>query len=157
KLPVGDPTLSDKEIISNESQERMGLALPEKHAETLRKVAERERSPFFIVGEATGDNKLVFERKDQDKKPFDLKVSHLFGSSPKTIIVDDSKKATFKPVRYESGKLKEYLEQVLQLEAVACKDWLTNKVDRSVSGRVALQQTCGPIQLPLNNLGVMAL
>jgi len=24
KLPVGDPTLSDKEIISNESQERMG-------------------------------------------------------------------------------------------------------------------------------------
>lgn len=157
KLPVGDPTLSDKEIISNESQERMGLALPEKHAETLRKVAERERSPFFIVGEATGDNKLLFERKGQDQKPFDLKVSHLFGSSPKTIIVDDSKKATFKPVRYESSKLKDYLEQVLQLEAVACKDWLTNKVDRSVSGRVALQQTCGPIQLPLNNLGVMAL
>lgn len=157
KLPVGDPTLSDKEIISNESQERMGLALPEKQAETLRKVAERERSPFFIVGEATGDNTLVFKRNGKEEKPFDLKVSHLFGSSPKTIIVDDSKKTSFEAVRYDNTKVKDYLEQVLQLEAVACKDWLTNKVDRSVSGRVATQQTCGPIQLPLNNLGVMAL
>jgi phosphoribosylformylglycinamidine synthase len=51
----------------------------------------------------------------------------------------------------------EYLKNVLQLEAVACKDWLTNKVDRSVTGKVATQQTCGPIQLPLNNVGVMAL
>ena len=157
KLPVGDPTLSDKEIIRNESQERMGLALPEKHAETLRKIADRERSPFFVVGEATGDHKLVFARKNQPQKPFDLQVNHLFGSSPKTIIVDDSKKASFSAVKYEAGKLHEYLKQVLQLEAVACKDWLTNKVDRSVSGRVATQQTCGPIQLPLNNLGVMAL
>ena len=50
-----------------------------------------------------------------------------------------------------------YLEQVLQLEAVACKDWLTNKVDRCVGGKVAKQQCAGPLQLPLNNVGVMAL
>lgn len=157
KLPVGDPTLSDKEIISNESQERMGLAISSRDAENLKKISERERAPFFVVGEATGDHRLIFEKKHQDKKPFDLQVNHLFGSSPKTIIVDSTQPIAFKPVSYDGSKLKEYLRQVLQLEAVACKDWLTNKVDRSVSGKVATQQTCGTIQLPLNNVGVMAL
>lgn len=157
QLPIGDPTLSDKEIISNESQERMGLAISEKAASTLEKIARRERAPFYAVGEATGDQKLVFEKKGQKKKPFDLRVSHLFGSSPKTIIVDTTQGVSYKPVAYDNGKIQEYVRQVLQLEAVACKDWLTNKVDRSVSGKVATQQTCGPIQLPLNNVGVMAL
>ena len=156
-LPIGDPTLSDKEIISNESQERMGLAISDKDAQTLQKIAARERAPFYAVGEATGDHKLVFEKKNQRQKPFDLQVSHLFGSSPKTIIVDTTQAIAYKPVQYETAKIQEYLKYVLQLESVACKDWLTNKVDRSVSGKVATQQTCGPIQLPLNNVGVMAL
>lgn len=157
KLPIGDPTLSDKEIISNESQERMGLAIKAEALETLRKVSDRERAPFYVVGEANGDHKLTFQKDGQAKKPVDLKVNHLFGSSPKTIISDTSIATNFKPVEYDLEKLHQYLEAVLQLEAVACKDWLTNKVDRSVTGKVATQQTCGPIQLPLNNLGVMAL
>jgi phosphoribosylformylglycinamidine synthase len=157
KLPVGDPTLSDKEIISNESQERMGLGIQAKDLETLKKVSERERAPFYIIGEATGDHKLQFARNGHGEKPVDLAVNHLFGSSPKTIINDTTDKTNYKPVRHNVTQLKNYLEQVLQLEAVACKDWLTNKVDRSVSGKVATQQTCGPIQLPLNNVGVMAL
>lgn len=157
KLPIGDPTLSDKEVISNESQERMGLAMSEKAAETLRKISDRERAPFYVVGDATGDHRLVFEKKHQDKKPFDLQVNHLFGSSPKTIIVDNTQNIPYQAVSYEPSKLHEYVRQLLQLEAVACKDWLTNKVDRSVSGKVAMQQTCGPVQLPLNNVAVMAL
>jgi phosphoribosylformylglycinamidine synthase len=157
KLPVGDPTLSDKEIISNESQERMGLSIREKDLDTLRKVSERERAPFYVIGEATGDHSFVFSRNGQVKKPVDLKVEHLFGSSPKTIITDSTQQVHYKPVQYDAGKLSEYIENVLQLEAVACKDWLTNKVDRSVTGKVATQQTCGPVQLPLNNVGVMAL
>ncbi len=156
-LPIGDPTLSDKEIISNESQERMGLAISDKDAQTLQKISARERAPFYAVGEATGDHKLVFEKKNQRQKPFDLQVNHLFGSSPKTVIVDTTQAIAYKPVQYETAKIQEYLKHVLQLESVACKDWLTNKVDRSVSGKVATQQTCGPIQLPLNNVGVMAL
>lgn len=157
KLPVGDPTLSDKEIISNESQERMGLAIKSDSLEMLKKVSERERAPIYVVGEATGDHKLVFDKKGQDKKPVDLDMDHLFGSSPKTIINDRTTSPDFKPVRYEASQIHEYLEAVLQLEGVACKDWLTNKVDRSVTGKVATQQTAGPIQLPLNNVAVMAL
>ena len=157
QLPVGDPTLSDKEIISNESQERMGLAIGEKNAAILKKIADRERAPMYVVGTATGDKKLIFSDSKDGLKPVDLKLENLFGSSPKTILTDSSSKSSFTEIKYQQEKLVEYLEQVLQLEAVACKDWLTNKVDRCVSGKVATQQTCGEIQLPLNNVGVMAL
>lgn len=157
QLPVGDPTLSDKEIISNESQERMGLAIHEKDISLLKKISERERAPLYVVGEATGDKKLIFSDANNGLKPVDLKVENLFGSSPKTLITDKTPNSHFAEVKYDQQKFQEYLEYVLQLEAVACKDWLTNKVDRCVSGRVATQQTCGELQLPLNNVGVMAL
>jgi phosphoribosylformylglycinamidine synthase len=157
QLPIGDPTLSDKEIISNESQERMGLAIKEKDIDLLKRVSDRERAPMYVVGEATGDNQLHFLKAGQAKKPIDFAVKHLLGSSPKTILTDQSKASAFKPVAYDAAQLQNYLELVLQLEAVACKDWLTNKVDRSVTGKVATQQACGPLQLPLNNVGVMAL
>jgi phosphoribosylformylglycinamidine synthase len=157
KLPVGDPTLSDKEIISNESQERMGLGIGEKDLETLRRVSERERAPFYVIGEATGDHKLEFGKNGEARKPVNLNVNHLFGSSPKTIIKDSQQKIAYASVDYKPELFLTYLAQVLQLEAVGCKDWLTNKVDRSVTGRVATQQTCGPIQLPLNNVAVMAM
>ncbi|MEJ7646712.1 MAG: phosphoribosylformylglycinamidine synthase [Chryseolinea sp.] len=157
KLPIGDPTLSDKELISNESQERMGLAIHASAIETLEKISARERAPFYVVGEATGDHKLVFQKTGQDQKPVDLQMTDLFGSSPKTILNDVTAIVAYATITYDVSRLTQYLENVLQLEAVACKDWLTNKVDRSVGGKVARQQTCGPIQLPLNNVGVMAL
>ncbi|MBL7851894.1 MAG: phosphoribosylformylglycinamidine synthase [Cyclobacteriaceae bacterium] len=157
KLPVGDPTLSSKEIISNESQERMGIAIHEKDVETLRKVADRERAPMYVVGKATGDHKFSFTRRNGSIPPVDLRVNDLFGSSPKTIIKDQSIAENRQPLVYDNNQIQEYVRQLLQLEGIACKDWLTNKVDRSVTGRVATQQTCGAIQLPLNNVSVMAL
>lgn len=157
QLPVGDPTLSAKEIISNESQERMGLAIGDDAVDMLKKVSERERAPMYVVGEASGDHTLVFARNGNTTIPVDLKMDDLFGSSPKTIITDHSVPVSYEAVTYDEEKVFDYLGQVLQLESVACKDWLTNKVDRSVTGKVATQQTCGPIQLPLNNVAVMAL
>ncbi|UAB75523.1 phosphoribosylformylglycinamidine synthase [Mesoflavibacter sp. SCSIO 43206] len=156
-LPVGDPTLSAKEIIGNESQERMGLVIAEKHIETLNKIAERERSPMYTVGDVTNDNRFTFESKTNGDKPMDLALEDMFGSSPKTIMTDKTVAANYSEISYDKDKIYDYLDQVLQLEAVACKDWLTNKVDRCVGGKVAKQQCAGPLQLPLNNVGVMAL
>ncbi|WP_166387295.1 phosphoribosylformylglycinamidine synthase [Polaribacter sp. 11A2H] len=156
-LPVGDPTLSAKEIIGNESQERMGLVIAEKHIDTLQKIAERERSPMYTVGEVTGDNRFTFESKTKGDKPMDLALEDMFGSSPKTILTDKTVVRNYKNSRYKVKNFKNYLSQVLQLEAVASKDWLTNKVDRCVGGKVAKQQCVGPLQIPLNNVGVMAL
>ncbi|CAM1362309.1 Phosphoribosylformylglycinamidine synthase, synthetase subunit [Tenacibaculum sediminilitoris] len=157
KLPVGDPTLSDKEIIGNESQERMGLVIAEKHIETLNKIAERERSPMYTVGDVTGDYRFTFESKTNGNKPMDLALEDMFGSSPKTIMTDKTVNRNYTDVQYSKENFTQYLEQVLQLEAVACKDWLTNKVDRCVGGKVAKQQCVGSLQIPLNNVGVMAL
>ncbi|WP_303316046.1 phosphoribosylformylglycinamidine synthase [Flavivirga abyssicola] len=156
-LPVGDPTLSDKEIIGNESQERMGLVISEKHIDTLNKIADRERSPMYTVGDVTGDDRFTFQSKTKGNKPMDLAMEDMFGSSPKTIMTDKTVERNYSDVSYNSNEFYSYLDQVLQLEAVACKDWLTNKVDRCVGGKVAKQQCVGPLQLPLNNVGVMAL
>ena len=157
KLPVGDPTLSAKEIIGNESQERMGLVIGQKDIALLQRVADRERSPMYQVGEVTGNHHFTFKSKSTGAKPMDYALEDFFGSSPKTIMNDKTIAYNYAALKYEAKNISTYLKQVLQLEAVACKDWLTNKVDRCVGGKVAKQQTAGPLQLPLNNCGVMAL
>ena len=157
KLPVGDPTLSAKEIIGNESQERMGLVIGQKDIDTLQRIADRERSPMYEVGDVTNDHRFAFESKTTGAKPMDYALEDFFGSSPKTIMTDSSIQRKYSDFEYDKKNISTYLEQVLQLEAVACKDWLTNKVDRCVGGKVAKQQCAGPLQLPLNNVGVMAL
>ncbi|MBT8220512.1 MAG: phosphoribosylformylglycinamidine synthase [Bacteroidia bacterium] len=156
-LPIGDPTLSSKEIIGNESQERMGLVIQSKDAAVLQRVAERERAPIYTVGEVTGDKRFTFATDNESPNPMDLGIDDMFGNSPKTIMADVLEKRAFSQISYDPDKISEYIKNVLRLEAVACKDWLTNKVDRCVGGRVAKQQCAGPLQLPLNNCGVMAL
>jgi phosphoribosylformylglycinamidine synthase len=156
-LPVGDPTLSAKEIVGNESQERMGLVIKEEDVPLLREICERERAPMYVVGEITMDHNFKFEDSETGENPIDLQIEDMFGSPPKTVITDNTLNTKFEAVDYESNQIENYLKQVLQLEAVACKDWLTNKVDRSVTGKIAKQQTTGEIQLPLNNLGVVAI
>ncbi|MCD8072520.1 MAG: phosphoribosylformylglycinamidine synthase [Alistipes sp.] len=157
KLPVGDPTLSAREIVGNESQERMGLVMPAAEIEHLKKIADRERAPMYVIGETTGDMRFTFEDTRSGEKPIDWKLEHMFGKAPRTVMNNNTVEANFEEVTYDKGKLVEYIGQVLQLEAVACKDWLTNKVDRSVTGRVAMQQTAGQIQLPVNDCAVVAL
>lgn len=155
KLPVGDPTLSAKEIVGNESQERMGLVMKQVDLQQLQKVAERERAPFYVVGEITGDKQFVFSGNNQN--PIDLKLEYLFGKPPKTVLTDKTETPQIESLDYDPKKIEQYLENVLQIEAVACKDWLINKVDRCVTGKVAKQQAAGAIQLPLNNLGVVTI
>ena len=157
KLPIGDPTLSAKEIVGNESQERMGLVIKQQDIVLLEEICKRERAPIYVVGEITGDHHFKFEDKQTGENPIDLQIEDMFGKPPKTIITDETVRTKFSPVDYDTDKVADYLKKVLQLEAVACKDWLTNKVDRSVTGKVAKQQAAGEIQLPLNNLGAVAL
>ncbi|MCD6346746.1 MAG: phosphoribosylformylglycinamidine synthase [Bacteroidales bacterium] len=157
RLPVGDPTLSDKEIIGNESQERMGLIIKDKDLAVMSRVAERERAPFYPVGKTTGDYRFVFNNDGEKKNPIDLDLAYMFGKPPKTVLVDDSRTNEFAGLSYDIGGLESYIRQVLKIEAVACKDWLTNKVDRSVTARGAVQQCAGEIQLPVNDLALVAL
>ncbi len=159
KLPIGDSTLSAREILSNESQERMGLVLPAQAVPLLERIAARERAPMYVVGEVSGDNAIVFE-SDDGSKPVDLPLSVLLGSSPRTVVEDQTVAHVAPGIEFAptSGReLRETLMEVFTLEAVASKDWLTNKVDRSVSGKVARQQCVGALQVPLADVGVVAL
>lgn len=155
-LPVGDKTLSAKEIVGNESQERMGFVISAKDIPYVERIAQRERAPLYVVGETTDDAKFVFE-DSKGVKPIDLKMADMFGNSPKTVMTDNSVNRTYSEPSTSDAEIEQYLNGVLSLEAVACKDWLTNKVDRSVTGRIARQQCQGEIQLPLSDCGVVAL
>lgn len=155
KLPVGDKTLSAKEIIGNESQERMGLILKAEDVERMRQISERERAPFYVVGEITEDHRFSVVSSENGEAPIELSLEDFFGNSPKTILEDKTEVANFEELDYQTEQVENYISQVLQLESVACKDWLTNKVDRCVSGRVGLQQNVGSLHIPLNNMGIM--
>ncbi len=157
KLPIGDPTLSQKEIIGNESQERMGLVLKEKDYKLLKDISDRERAPIYNIGETTGDMQFTFENSKTGEKSIDWQLGYMFGNPPKTVLEDTTVIPEFEELEYNNEEINALVENVLQLESVACKDWLTNKVDRSVTGRIAKQQTAGKLQLPLNNVGVITL
>lgn len=157
KLPIGDPTLSAKEIVGNESQERMGLVMKAKDVPTLQRIADRERAPMYVIGEATGDMNFTFENKETGERPIDLQLKDMFGNPPRTVMTDKTVKATYKSVDAAAYNFIDLFRKVLTLESVACKDWLTNKVDRSVSGRVIRQQCVGPLQLPLSDVAAVAL
>ena len=157
QLPIGDPTLSAKEIVGNESQERMGLIIDPKDRSLLESIANRERAPMYVVGTVANDHQFTFVDNRNDTKPIDLHLDALFGSAPKTIMDDKTVLYDFDSIPFSKEQLTEDLKSVLQLEAVGCKDWLTNKVDRCVTGKVAQQQTVGPLQLPLSNCGVVTL
>lgn len=157
KLPVGDPTLSAKEIVGNESQERMGLVVSDDNVELIKKIADRERAPMYNIGDVTGDMRFVFEDGRTGEKPIDLELNDMFGNPPKTIMEDERVEANYSNPEYSNEQINAYIKEVLKIEAVASKDWLTNKVDRSVTGRVARQQCQGQLQLPLSDLGAVAL
>src|SRR5665647_1577110 len=157
QLPVGDPTLSAKEIVGNESQERMGFITGKENLEWIQRVAERERSPFYVIGDTTGDHRFTFVNRNNGERPIDLELTCLFGKPPRTVLEDTTPSEVFVDIKYSKDLLYNYLEQILQLESVGCKDWLTNKVDRSVTGKIAKQQCAGELQLPLNNLGAVAI
>jgi len=156
-LPIGDPTLSNKEIIGNESQERMGLIIKRENIHEFIQICERERAPVYIVGKVTDDGRFTIYSEKTNLKCVDLDLGHFFGSSPQTILKDKSVSKKYNQIKYSTKLVHKYVEQLFSLESVGCKDWLTNKVDRCVGGKVAKQQCVGELQLPLNNCGVMAL
>ncbi len=158
-LPLGDKTLAPYEILCNESQERMGLIVAEKDYPLIEKLAKREGAPCYLVGKVNGSKRITVV-SERYASPFDLPVETLLGSSPETRISGETPPVHTRESDFSITSETQFLsslKEVLQLEGVGSKDWLTNKVDRSVSGLVALQQCTGSLHLPLNDCGVIAL
>lgn len=158
RLAKGDATLTDAELLCNESQERVALAVSAESLPLVEAIARRERAPLSVVGTIEATGRIVFSRKGAT--PFDMAVSELFAEVPqrevagKTWVMDEIDDVTYKS--YITYKIYKRAVKSYSI-AAGCKDWLTGKVDRSVGGLVARQQCVGELQLPLADCGVTAL
>ncbi|XP_051788441.1 phosphoribosylformylglycinamidine synthase isoform X1 [Erpetoichthys calabaricus] len=168
RLKTGDPTLSALEIWGAEYQESNALLMRPADCSFLRRVCEREKCPVDFVGNITGDGRIVLvddreghPQGDQEpwtSQPVDLQLDWVLGKMPQKEFVLESCQPDLHPLLLPPGlTVRDALTRVLQLPAVASKRYLTNKVDRSVTGLVAQQQCVGPLHTPLADVAVVAL
>lgn len=156
KINLGDPTLSVLEIWVCEYQERNGLLLRAEHLGKFEDICDREKVPFEVLGEVTGDGKFTVYDSD-GSMPVDLELSDVLGNMPRKTFSDARVKPVLKPLELPKGlTVRPALERVLRLVSVGSKRFLINKVDRSVTGLVAQQQCVGSLQLPLADVAVVA-
>jgi len=156
-INIGDPTLSVLEIWVCEYQERNGLLIYPEHLEIFKAICEREKVMCEVLGEVTGDGKFTVIDDRDGSTPVDLNLADVLGNMPQKTFSDIREKAVLKPLSLpEDFSVRNALERVLRLVSVGSKRFLTNKVDRSVTGLIAQQQCVGPLQLPLSNVAVIA-
>ena len=106
----------------------MGLVISEKHIDTLQHIADRERSPMYTVGDVTGDQRFVFQSKSTGAKPMDFNLEDMFGSSPKTILEDQTIVRNYNAISYEPSLFQHYLEDVLKLESRVDYLWILEQI-----------------------------
>jgi len=164
QVPCGDKTMPVYVLWCNESQERMVMVVSNDRLKTLRQICERNRCPMYVVGEITDDGKLVVtdsnapdDASREQKTPIDVSMKFLLADLPRMTIDCKTVARKLSPLRLpEALTVAEALERVLRLPKVASKHFLTRKVDRSVGGLIARQQTVGPLQLTLADCAVTA-
>ncbi|CAH1268464.1 PFAS [Branchiostoma lanceolatum] len=172
EFQLGDPTISVMELWGAEYQESNAVLVKSADSGMLRDICTREKCPVSFVGEVTGDGKIVLEESEADcpgdekpakrqrdgRRPVDLDLECVLGSMPRKTFNFDTMAPNLTPLSLPDGlSVREALERVLRLPSVASKRYLTNKVDRSVTGLVAQQQCVGPLHTPLADVAVTAL
>ncbi|PVD34343.1 hypothetical protein C0Q70_05614 [Pomacea canaliculata] len=175
KFQLGDPTISILELWGAEYQESNALLVQQKDEDNLQKLGQRERCPVCFVGTITGFregknifNSLLFIQLQNFSRscgsqaagrlPVDLDLDCVLASMPRKVFNLTCSKPDLHPLILPSSLLvEEALARVLRLPSVASKRYLTNKVDRSVTGLVAQQQCVGPLHTPLADVAVVAI
>jgi phosphoribosylformylglycinamidine synthase len=154
---VGDATLSVLELWGAEFQENNGLLIKKSDENMFEQMAKRENCPFSIMGEVTGDGRVVVHDSRDGTTPVDLPLELVLGKMPQKTFVDNRIEMTLEPIQLPEGTtVMDVIDRVLRLLSVGSKRFLVHKVDRSVTGLCAQQQCVGPLQLPLSNVGVLA-
>ncbi len=157
KVKIGDNTLSVLEIWGAEFQERNALLISPERIDEFKAICKRERTNCEILGEVTGNGKIELVDSKDDSIVVDLELKKILGEMPQKVFKDKKEKRELKPFDFSKDLLlKDVLSNVLRLLSVGSKRFLTNKVDRSVTGLIAQQQCCGPLQLPVSDVAVIA-
>jgi phosphoribosylformylglycinamidine synthase len=156
-IRVGDPTMSVLEIYVAEYQERCGMLIRPENIERFKAICAREKVGCEVLGEVTGDLKFVVHDASDDTTPVDIDLEALLGKIPQKTFTDNRTTIASRPFELPAGTtVKEALHNVLRLVSVGSKRFLTNKVDRAVTGLIAQQQCCGPLQLTVADVAVVA-
>ncbi|MFW8601380.1 phosphoribosylformylglycinamidine synthase [Desulfobacterota bacterium M19] len=157
KIITGDPTMSVLEIYVAEYQERNGLLVRPDNLAAFQKICAREKVNCEVLGQVTGDLRFVVYDEQDDSTPVDLELNEVLGNVPIKTFKDERQKEDLPPLTLPAGlTVRQAVHDVLRLISVGSKRFLTNKVDRAVSGLVAQQQCCGPVQAPISDVAVIA-
>jgi len=153
-VPNDEPGMSPVQIWCNESQERYVLGIPRNRLEQFRDMCDRERCPFAVVGEVKIDRDLTLNDSHFENSPVDIPMDLLFGKPPK--MLRDVKRLSVSADELDCSEvtLEGAALRVLQLPAVADKNFLITIGDRSVTGMVARDQMVGPWQIPVADVAV---
>ncbi|XP_049268767.1 phosphoribosylformylglycinamidine synthase-like [Rhipicephalus sanguineus] len=157
---LGDPTITTMELWGAEYQESDAILVRPEDKDVLLRISARERCPVCIVGEVTGDGRVVLKEDSTPGKrdPVDLDLESVLGDMPRKVFKLNTETPILKPLSLPpSLQVTEALQRVLRLPSVASKRFLTNKVDRCVTGLVAQQQCVGPLHTPLADVAVVSL
>lgn len=156
-IRVGDPTMSVLEIYVAEYQERTGFLIRPENIEKFKEICAREKVGCEVLGEVTGDLRFVLHDSNDNSTPVDIELDDLLGDIPQKHFEDKRLQVANPPLIYDHNlSVFDLLKDVLRLVSVGSKRFLTNKVDRAVTGLIAQQQCCGALQLPLSNVAVVA-
>ncbi len=153
-IPNAEPGMSPMEIWCNEAQERYVLALDAARLEIFKAIAERERCPYAVVGEATSDPRIVLRDRLFDNLPIDLPLAVLFGKPPRMTRNALRSTRPLQPLDTSSITIADAVERVLRMPAVADKTFLITIGDRSVTGLIHRDQMVGPRQVPVADCAV---
>ncbi len=154
KIPSAEPGLSPMEIWCNEAQERYVLALRPNSLERFAALCERERCPFAVVGEITGDGRIAVTDPLLSGRPVDMPVEVLLGKAPRMTRTVLSIAKPRMPLGTEGITIAESLKRLLKLPTVADKSFLITIGDRAVGGLVSRDQMVGPWQVPVADAAV---
>ena len=154
---LGDNTLSILEIWGAEYQENDALLTEPDRIEMFLEICKREKVPCSVIGKITGDGYILLYDETDKSTPVNLDLSKVLGEMPQKTFNIKRIKPKLKPLRLQNNiTVRDALERSLHLVSVGSKRFLTNKVDRSVTGLIAQQQCVGPLQLTLSNVAVVS-
>ncbi|MBE3114073.1 MAG: phosphoribosylformylglycinamidine synthase [Actinobacteria bacterium] len=156
-IQVGDKTMSVLEIWGAEYQERNAFLIKAEHLEGFQAICQREKVNCEVLGEITGDGQIVVHDSWDKSNPVDLNLNEILSNMPQKTFNMVSISEKLKPLELPRDiSVEKVLELIFRLPSVGSKGFLVRKVDRSVTGLIARQQCCGPLQLPVSNVAVVA-
>lgn len=155
-IRVGDPTMSVLEIYVAEYQERNGFLIRRENIEQFQAICAREKVACEVLGEVTGDLRFVVHDSLDGSTPVDMELNELLGNVPVKTFTDDRRNPSLPPLALPAVGVRDALRNVLRLLSVGSKRFLTSKVDRAVTGLIVRQQCCGPLQLTVGDVAVVA-